>query len=86
MQKIHDMGDRALEKASNFLAGPYEEFAFKDFRPKLFTRLREIFEIQIEEYAVAFEKTCNEKFSEGEETNICMYMYVEYVWAYKEVH
>jgi hypothetical protein len=42
-----------------------DEFQFKDYRPKLFAKLRSIFGIQSDEYAAAFRKTSNEKFSEG---------------------
>jgi hypothetical protein len=55
----------ASQAAQSVLSPAYREFRFKDFMPRLFARIRKIHNINVDEYARAFEATCREKFSEG---------------------
>ena len=55
----------AREAAFTAFAPYAQDFRFKDFKPKIFARIRDMCGIDPEEYANSFETTCKEKFSEG---------------------
>ncbi|KAJ1432976.1 hypothetical protein B484DRAFT_429674 [Ochromonadaceae sp. CCMP2298] len=64
--RINRIMSESLESARSFFnPRQYKDFRFKDFRPKYFGKIRELCGIDDEEYAMSFQSTCKEKFSEG---------------------
>ena len=62
---ISDVFQNATSAAKMVFSPAYLDFRFKDFRPTLFAKVREMHQISPEDYAASFETTCREKFSEG---------------------